>query len=127
MPLTLASPSLGLGLREVMVVWGFEKSMFRQSGIGNVRGCGLGKWIWSLWALLALRHVLRAKPVLPESLQSPAPPARPGPQCSRQHPDCCASPSSSWPLLYRLGSHPSPSAWNSLSPWEWFLKLSKWN
>ena len=43
MPLTLASPSLGLGLREVMVVWGFERSMCHQSGIGSVGGLWAGK------------------------------------------------------------------------------------
>ena len=35
-------------------------------------GRGLGKWIWSLWALLARGHVLSAKPLLSEPLQSAA-------------------------------------------------------
>ena len=35
-------------------------------------GRGLGKWIWSLWALLACGHVLSAKPLLSEPLQSAA-------------------------------------------------------
>ena len=36
--LTFASPSLGLGLREVMDVWGFERSVRHLSGAGSARG-----------------------------------------------------------------------------------------